>query len=92
MLLGKRLAHGDEICYNCAMLIVNGTLATMDHQNRVIPDGALLIEGDQKEAMVRGDRPSQPELKVDQSVLHLAQQWVRSGHHRHRCGRDGQCD
>jgi putative selenium metabolism protein SsnA len=28
------------------MLIVNGTLMTMDDQNRFIPDGALLIEGD----------------------------------------------
>ena len=28
------------------MLIVNGTLVTMDKQNRLIPDGALLIEGD----------------------------------------------
>jgi putative selenium metabolism protein SsnA len=28
------------------MLIVNGTLATMDEQNRLIPDGALFIEGD----------------------------------------------
>ena len=28
------------------MLIVNGTLATMDEKNRLIPDGALLIEGD----------------------------------------------
>jgi len=28
------------------MLIVNGTLATMDNQGRLIPDGALLIKGD----------------------------------------------
>jgi putative selenium metabolism protein SsnA len=28
------------------MLIVNGTLATMDAENRLIPDGAFLIEGD----------------------------------------------
>jgi len=28
------------------MLILNGTLATMDDQNRLIPDGALLIKGD----------------------------------------------
>ena len=33
------------------MLIVNGTLATMDKRNRLIPDGALLIEGDRIVAM-----------------------------------------
>jgi putative selenium metabolism protein SsnA len=59
------------------MLIVNGTLATMDSQNRLIPDGALLIKGDRIAAV-----GTSGELRArypDEEVLDAGGQLVMPG-------------